>query len=234
MLNIDLHRNMEISILKAIYADPFLRNILGFKEGTAAMLFYDLPRFSVDLDFNLLDENKQYEVFEKIKKLLLNFGVLDDASDKKNTLFFLLTYQKGERKLKIEISKRPLQFVYLPKNYLGISMLAMQEKDMLPAKLSALLTRRKFAARDMYDLWFFLKNNWPINENILKQNTDLSVKEAFMEAQKKIAAVKKSEMLSGIGDLLDNKQKSWVKEKLRDELIFQLKLHSQNYQNKSD
>lgn len=229
MLNISLHRNIEVSILRAFYADPLLRTALGFKGGTAAMLFYGLPRFSVDLDFNLLDENKKSSVFERIQKLLPDFGLLDEATEKRYTLFFLVTYRKGERKLKVEISKRPLQFAYVPKQYLGIPMLVMTEKDMLPAKLSALLTRKKFATRDMYDLWFFLKNNWPMNTDILKQNTGLSVKEAFADAIKKMAAVKKNAVLSGMGDLLDNRQKAWAKDHLQDELIFQMRLHAQDY-----
>src|SRR3989344_5458381 len=158
MLNIDLHRSTEISILREIYSDPLLRNLLGFKGGTAAMLFYGLPRFSVDLDFNLLDPSKKEAVFEKLKTLLSEFGTLDEASDNRYTLLFVLAYKKGERKLKVEVSKRSLQFTYVPKNYLGISMFVMQEDDMVAGKLLALLTRREFATRDMFDLWFFLTN----------------------------------------------------------------------------
>lgn len=47
MLNQTKHRVTLIDILKSIYGDPDLRTILGFKGGTAAMLFYDLPRLSV-------------------------------------------------------------------------------------------------------------------------------------------------------------------------------------------
>lgn len=55
VLSKDLHKNVFVDILRAVYSDPLLRNTLGFKGGTAAMLFYGLPRFSVDLDFNLLE-----------------------------------------------------------------------------------------------------------------------------------------------------------------------------------
>ena len=55
MLDHAKHRAVLINILKDIYSDPLLRTLLGFKGGTAAMLFYNLPRISVDLDFNLLD-----------------------------------------------------------------------------------------------------------------------------------------------------------------------------------
>ena len=48
-----------VQILKEIYADIELANCLGFKGGTAMMFFYDLPRFSVDMDFNLLCNKKE-------------------------------------------------------------------------------------------------------------------------------------------------------------------------------
>jgi len=45
-----------VQLLKDIYSDIELANYLGFKGGTALMFFYELPRFSVDLDFNLIHE----------------------------------------------------------------------------------------------------------------------------------------------------------------------------------
>lgn len=60
------HKNILLQILKDIYTDTSISPYLGFKGGTAAMMFYDLPRYSVDLDLDLLDESKEIEVFEKI------------------------------------------------------------------------------------------------------------------------------------------------------------------------
>lgn len=222
MVNIDLHRSMFITILREIYADPVLRVVLGFKGGTAAYFFYDLPRFSVDLDFDLLDVFKQAEVFEKLKQLLPKFGVLSQASNKQNTLFFLLNYTKGERNLKIEISKRAIPAKFFPRNYLGISILVMSEADMAASKLSALLTRKHLATRDVFDLWFFLKNNWPINESLLLQKAGVSLVDALTTARIQVLKMKKNELLAGLGDLLDNNQKDWVREKLVDELVFYL------------
>lgn len=176
MVNLSLHRGALVNTLRIIYSDTLLRNVLGFKGGTAAMLFYGLPRFSVDLDFNLLDPEKKETVFNRLKEILPKYGTLIQAKDKHFTLFFLVSYKKGERGLKIEISKRPLQFRYVLKNFLGISMLVMIEEDMAAGKLSALLTRKLFATRD----------------------------------------------------LLDNKQKTFMKEKLPEELIFYLKLYLSN------
>lgn len=219
------HKIVLIKILKAIYADPILRTILGFKGGTAGFLFYELPRLSVDLDFDLLDEKKKEVVLKKLKAVLPQFGTLIEVREKRYTLFCLISYQKGERKIKIEISKRPAKSSFELRNYLGIPVFLMKKEDMMAGKLSALLTRRKFAARDLFDLWFYLKNNWEINEKVLKEKTGFSLEEALKKTLQKVKSVKKNQLLQGLGELLDEKQKIWVKEKLKEELLFYLKLY---------
>lgn len=229
MLNIEAHKPVFIGILREIYSDSLLRVSLGFKGGTAAMLFYQLPRFSVDLDFDLLDPKQKNVVFARLKEKLPRFGTLDQAVEKFHTLFFLLIYKRGERNFKIEISKRPVESRFVPKNYLGISALVMSREDMAAGKLSALLTRNRFATRDVYDVWFFLKNQWPINDKLVEQMTGMKLQDALKKAQKQIKELKKTELLSGLGELLDVKQKAWVKAKLVEETVFYLRLYQHMY-----
>lgn len=224
MFDSEKHKIVLIRILKEIYSRPLLRTSLGFKGGTAAYLFYNLPRMSVDLDFDLLDSTEKQTVFEEIKKILLQFGTLKEAVEKRETLFFLLSYGTGERKIKVEISKRPTKSNYEVKNYLGIPILVMKKEDMAANKLAALLTRAKFASRDLFDLWFFLKNDWDINEKIVKERTGLSLKQALERTIQKTERLTSS-LLSGLGELVDEKQKIFVREKLKEELLFNLRLY---------
>lgn len=229
MVNINLHRSILVKILRDIYSDSDLRTVLGFKGGTAAMLFYNLPRFSVDLDFDLLNQDKKTIVFNKLNSLLTVYGSLSESIEKLNTLFWIVTYQKGERTLKVEVSKRSDGLSsYRPQNYLGISMLVMNESEMAAGKLSALLSRNKIAARDLFDLWYFLKNNWEIDETIVMTKTNLQLIPAIHEAQNIVKNIKKSELLSGLGDLLDVTQRNWVRDKLTDELLFLLRLYEES------
>ena len=94
------------AILKDIYTDIELVNCLGFKGGTALMFFYELPRFSVDLDFNLIQAAKDEVVYEKLRKILLKYGKIYDETKKFYGLIVVLDYGFGERKLKVEISNR--------------------------------------------------------------------------------------------------------------------------------
>ena len=228
MLDHAKHRAALIGILKDVYSDPFLRTLLGFKGGTAAMLFYDLPRISVDLDFNVLDEQKKQLIFEKVKAILPDHGTIREATEKRYTLFFLISYEKGQHTIKIEISKRKGTGEFHMKQYLGVSVLVMKESDMAAGKLAALVTRRVFAMRDVFDIWFFLKQQWTINESVLKDQADLSLPQAIDRAIDLIRAITPNELLRGLGELLDPKQKSWAKDHLIEDTIFHLRLYKES------
>lgn len=218
------HRTKLIEILKDIYDDPELRTALGFKGGTAAMLFYDLPRLSVDLDFDLLKIGKEDQVFEKIKTILEKHGELREARKKRFTLFFLVSYEWGEHNLKVEISRRETESAFAPKSYLGIPMLVMKQEDMTAGKLSAMITRKKPAMRDVFDSWFFLKNHWPVNERVFKQKTGMSLEKGLEIIIKQVESIRRNEILQGLGELIGEGQKSWAREKLLEEAVFQLRL----------
>jgi len=72
MLNKEKHQLIMGRILKDVYTDVLIAPLLGFKGGTCAYFFYGLPRFSVDLDFDLFspDEIKQTLLFDTIRKIL--------------------------------------------------------------------------------------------------------------------------------------------------------------------
>ena len=76
-LDYSKHKNILLQILKDIYSDTSIAPYLGFKGGTATMMFYNLPRNSVDLDLDLLDETREKEVFEKINKIFDYLAPLD-------------------------------------------------------------------------------------------------------------------------------------------------------------
>lgn len=225
MWNRNKHKIILINLLREIYRSPDIRTALGFKGGTAALLLYDLPRLSVDLDFDLLDAAKKDAVIKKIKNLADEKLTLVDEADKRFTIFFLFSYGKDTKKIKIEVSKRPTLASYELKNYLGLPLLAMKKEDIAADKLACLLTRKKLASRDLFDLWFFLKNDWRINEAILKEKTGLKLPDALKGAEEIIKKIPNIRLLHGLGELLDSeKQKDWVRKNLKEELLFQIEL----------
>ena len=224
MLNIQTHQTILLQILKDIYSDIQIAPILGFKGGTACFFFYELSRFSLDLDFDLLDAKKAGAVFDKVGNVLLNYGDTRDKMIKRNTLFYLLSYQKGANNIKVEISRRDFGSHYEIKNYLGISMLVMKKEDMFANKLVALLERKQLANRDLYDIWFFLKNRWDINQGIVERRTKMNLSEYLGDVVKRIELVSDRRILNGLGELLDKKQKDFIRNKFKQELLFLLEL----------
>ena len=226
-LNISTHKTILVKILKDIYSNPALGNILGFKGGTAANLFYGLNRFSVDLDFDLLDESKEDYVFEEIKKILENYGEVKEARKKRFNLFYLLSYNEKEptaQNIKIEINRRNFNSQYELKNYLGITMKVMVREDMFAHKLVAAYERLGKTNRDLFDVWFFLKNDWPINKNIIEERTKMKFFDFLNKLIQSIEKLPEKGILAGMGELLDEKTKNWVKLHLKEDLLFLLKL----------
>jgi predicted nucleotidyltransferase component of viral defense system len=221
------HRSILIHILKDIYTDMQVGPVLGFKGGTAAYLFYGLSRFSVDLDFDLLDAEKEDFIFEIIKNILGEYGVVAEARKKRFSLFYLLVYDnkiQNAYNIKVEINRRDFGSKYEVMSYLGISMKVMVRQDMAAHKLVAMFERIGKTNRDIFDVWFFLKNNWPINEQIIEKRTGMPMLQFLQMCIDLLDKMSDRGILSGIGELLEAKQKLWVKEKLRSETIFLLRL----------
>lgn len=230
-LNNEIHKNVLIKILKDIYSDSTIGPILGFKGGTAALLFYQLDRFSVDLDFDLLDVEKENYVFERVKSILETHGKIKDIRMKKFNLFYLLSYDnkiKGAQNVKIEINRRNFGAKYNIKPYLGIPMKVMIQEDMAAHKMIAMFERMGTANRDIFDMWFLLNNEWPLNKKIVEQRMAMPFKEFLQKCIDALEKMSNENILSGLGELLTSKQKDWVKAKLRTETIFLLKLKLKN------
>ncbi len=227
MLDRDEHKIVISKILFDIYQDRTLASALGFKGGTACFFFYNLPRFSTDLDFNLIDSSQAQLVFKKIQEIIRNYGAIKDEKNKENTIYFLLSYKPDSHNIKIEVSKRSGQFdQYEVKHYLGLPVLTMKQECMFAHKLCAITDRKRLASRDLFDAWFMLKNSWPISEEIIKSRTAKSQKAYFADLIVFLEKKGKTNILHGLGEVLDHKDKSWVKNKLLGELIYLLKLHA--------
>jgi len=223
MLNIKLHRQVMFEIITDIYRSP-IANLLGFKGGTMAYFFYGLDRFSTDLDFDLLDENKIEEIKKVIPKILIKNGQLKEESDKRFTLFYLVNYQKENQNIKIEISKRTqYKYDYVIENFYGTDVKILNQSDAFATKLLACTTRNRLANRDFYDAYFYLKKGIIPNEKIIESsiNKNLSSYLKFLVEfiEKNISS---KTILHGLGELTDEKQKVWIKNNLKKELINRL------------
>src|SRR3989339_1037929 len=230
MLNKEKHQLIMGRILKDIYTDVTISSLLGFKGGTCAYLFYRLPRFSVDLDFDLLliSEENQKLVFEKLVSIMNKYGQIKDKYIKRFTVFALLSYGGGDRNIKVEINVRKsaanIRDRYELKEYLGLAMLAAKKDYLFAGKLSALTLRKETAVRDIYDIHYFAENNWDINAEVIRERTGKNTKEYLADCLAFIEEVKDGQILQGLGELIEGeKEKTWVRNHLKADSIFMLK-----------
>jgi predicted nucleotidyltransferase component of viral defense system len=225
MIDVNRHKFLLVQILKDIYSDIELANCLGFKGGTALMFFYGLPRFSVDLDFNLINKGKEEIVYEKVRKIILKYGTIYDEAPKFYGPLIVLDYGTGERKLKVEIYSRIFKNRYEIKNLLGINMKVMVLSDMFAHKLCALLDRNSMTSLDIFDCWFFLKNQFPVNKDIVESRMHMSFTDYIQKCIDRLDSVNDKGLLQGVGELMDNEMKKFVRTKLRTETIKLLRFY---------
>ena len=226
-LNIKEHKTNLTNILIEIYKDATLGSVLGFKGGTAAKLFYDLPRFSVDLDFDLIADykegSKELESFVgNMTDLLSKKYMLKDQSVKYNTLFWLVSYGKGLANIKVEVSTRDTSLNhYSLKPFYGVSVKVMDVGDMVAHKMIALMERNIMANRDLFDVHYFLSTSYvnEINYEIIKDRTGKDPIGFYKDLYNFVDNINSSTVLNGLGEVLDRSQKDWMKAKLKTELL---------------
>lgn len=225
MMDINRHKFFLVQILKDIYSDIELANWLGFKGGTALMLFYDLPRFSIDLDFNLINTEKMDAVYEKVRAILLKYGTITDEAKKFYGPILVLDYGVDERKLKVEISVRQFDNQYEIKNLLGINIKVLVQADMFAHKLCALLDRTVLTNRDIFDCWFFMQKQTPVNKNIVESRMEMTYSDYLQKCIDTLDSMSDKGLLQGLGELMDNDLKNFVRSKLRTETIGLLRFY---------
>ena len=208
-----------LQLLKDIFSDALLSSVLAFKGGTATMFFHNLPRFSTDLDFNLLDAEKETEVYDRVRTIVLKYGKIHDEAIKHYGIIIVLDYGIGERKLKIEISNRLYENHYEILNYLGLQMRVMVKEDMFAHKLCALLDRTEITSRDVFDCWFFLKERTSINKELVESRMKMPMEEYLDKCIASVQDISEKSLISGLGELAEGEVKDFVRHGLKDELI---------------
>ena len=223
-LDIATHKTILFQILKDLYSDTSISPYLGFKGGTAALMFYGLDRFSVDLDFDLLDEDQSDQVYNRTLEIARKYGTIKEAHRKRFNLFILLSYEDRARNIKVEINRRQFGSSYEIKTYLGVSMQVMVVEDMFAHKLMAMYERIDKTSRDIYDVWFFLNSRTPINKTIVEVRAQMPFNQLVSKCIIQLEKMDNRHILIGMGELLTPQKKDWARVKLRLETIALLRL----------
>lgn len=199
-------------ILQIIDRKGYFKN-LAFVGGTALRTIYDLPRFSEDLDFSLV--NAEGFTFKRMlvelrKELELSGFAVEEALGKEKTLqsdfikFKGLPYDLGlsEHKnekifIKLEIDVLPppgfvSEIIMINKNFL-FKVRCYELPSLFAGKLHAVLFRKYTKGRDYYDLLWFMTRKTPVNYELLTNAAAQTEKEALTmnrEELKRLIAAK--------------------------------------------
>ncbi len=216
MLNKDIHRQKMYEILHDIF-NSNLWKYLAFKGGTSCYFFHGLDRFSTDLDFDLVSDYKNLDL--DLLKILRKYG---DLKIWKSTI--KLSYWKDDVNIKIDINRKIWKNNnYEINNFYWTDILSQDKCTIFSNKLVALTERN--TNRDIYDVYFFFKNNFEINDDLIFERTKKTRKELFLEIIKILEKLWKNyKILDWLWEVLkNNNHKDFVKNKLVNQLIWILK-----------
>lgn len=166
--------------------------IASFYGGTALRIFYNLNRYSEDLDFTLNEVNDNFSItpyISKIQEVALSYGLNLEISTKIKTANIYQTFinlkinskmiatlHKDENiKVKLEIDCHPAIGFKTENKWLDMlefaPIVVLDEPSLFAGKLHAILCRNyknTVKGRDYYDFLFYIKNKIKPNMNYLK------------------------------------------------------------------
>lgn len=222
MLNIEKHKQILRKLLLEIMSEKSLASKLGFKGGTALYFFYELDRFSTDLDFDLTGELDVNDANLLDRIIRQNLKVVDKKT-KRFTWFWLGSYGTGEMKIKVEVNTRKYPNKYELKDYQGFSIRMLDHGDMMAHKLCAVLDRKNLQNRDLYDVWWMMKQGWEANPIIVKERMGVGLKKYFEKILVFVRGLPKNyDILQGLGEVMSPRQKDWVRTTLLHKLEIEL------------
>ena len=103
----------------------------------------------------------------------------------------------------------------------------MNLPDMFSHKLCALLDRSMLTNRDIFDCWFLMNLRTPVNLQIVKERMNVDLDNYLQQCIDRIGQVNENRILSGLGDLMDEETKRFVKTKLKAEVMSLLRLYKE-------
>lgn len=180
---------------------------LVFKGGTALLKFYQLDRFSEDLDFTRNGEIDLEKLVEKIERDLENFGAeVQERKIEESEKSFKARFgiegplYSGERRslsfIRIEINKKSsVEKVdtqrYTPRfqDITAFELPVLTQKEILAEKIRAIRTREK--PRDLYDIYHLIKKGLEIDENLV--NTKLKYYDLSHDVEATLESAKRLE-----------------------------------------
>lgn len=156
----------ELEILEKLNSAKLLNNVI-FCGGTMLRLCFGLNRYSVDIDFWVIEDLDFSGLFKKLSAVLSKDYQIVDSADKFYTILFEIKSESYPRNLKIEIRKEKKSIksesaiAYSKNSNIQVFLKIVSLSDMVQAKVNAFIGRKEI--RDCFDLEFLVKKGIPLN-----------------------------------------------------------------------
>ena len=185
-----VHRSWMLRLLSAIADDRTLMNMLRFKGGTCAAMRNLLDRFSVDLDFDLLDvkdipiaRTHLESIFSKLHLTIKDYS--------KTVPQYFLRYDAPENArntIALDITVPPpkaneyevIHFADIDR-FIPCQTIATMVANKLVTPLDRFAKHGTIAGRDIYDIHHFLFNGLLWNTAVIEERTGLSASAFFVK-----------------------------------------------------
>ena len=226
-----IHKAWMYKLLTAIADDAFLSANLRFKGGTCAAMQDLIKRFSVDLDFDLIDESKIDTVRDHLENIFEKLGLeIKDKSRKVPQYFLKYPAKKAHNQrttLKVDITcPPPKNNKYEPVRLIEIDRIVHCQtvETMFANKMIALMERFEkngsIAGRDLFDIHTFFINGESYNPEIIKERTDLELLD-FLKKLKKFIKDKVTQTVidQDLNALLPPKEFQNIRKTLKQETL---------------
>jgi predicted nucleotidyltransferase component of viral defense system len=202
--------NTIIEVIQVLAKSEAGSNI-AFKGGTALKLFYNLPRYSEDIDYDSLSTIPPQKLMGIIKSAIAKrrWEITDDAV-KYHTVLLELRFAGPERnfRVKIEISTREKELKTNIESLRGVPVLTLEPSFLMTEKLITFVERQ--AGRDIFDAWFILNNAYALDEPMIMKNFGDN-KSFFRAILAVINNTESTKMLRDTGKLLSLDHRNWIK-----------------------
>ncbi|OIO35879.1 MAG: hypothetical protein AUJ74_04575 [Candidatus Omnitrophica bacterium CG1_02_44_16] len=209
MQDLVIQEQFELEVLDKFNSNKFLKKLI-FGGGTMLRLCFGLNRFSVDLDFWMVKDADEKELFSGINEYLGRFYTIRDATDKFHTLLFEIRPKDHPRSLKIEIRKKTRKvkteqaIAYSPFANTQVFLTVVSLPDMMRSKIEAFLKRKEI--RDVFDMEFLIKKGVKLDAPV----------ESLKSVLKEMAAFTKQDYSVKLGSLLElDQRKYYLKENFK-------------------
>lgn len=183
-----IHKSYLNRLLIEIADHPRLQHALAFKGGTCASMLGYLDRFSVDLDFDLLDKKSEVVVRNDLKAIFVHLG-LEVTKEFTKVLMFQIRYpsvknQRNSLKVSINslfVNANQYKVQYFPEIDRLINSQTIE--TMFANKLVAVMDRyanhKTLAGRDIYDIHHFFIQGHSYLGSVIRERTGEDPKAFF-------------------------------------------------------